>query len=180
MAAAQRLAAVDVDAVITSPRARARATADAIANALGIEAVVDEAIAETDFGDWEGHTFAEIRAQWPDELTAWLADPDVAPPGGESFTATFKRVSDWRERAVVDYPGKTVVVVSHVTPIKTLVAHAMGAPLEAVFRMELSPASISVVSFHDDPRSDEGPRGSLRLYNTLPPGNGATLDPGRW
>ena len=44
------------------------------------------------------------------------------------------------------HPGETVVVVSHVTPIKTLVAHALEAPLESVFRMELAPASVSVVS----------------------------------
>ena len=46
------------------------------------------------------------------------------------------------------HAGKTVVVVSHVTPIKTLVAHAVDAPLDAVFRMELSPASVSVLAFY--------------------------------
>ena len=59
------------------------------------------------------------------------------------------------------------MVVSHVTPIKTLVARALEAPLEAVFRMELTPASVSVVSFFDE---EDGPtRGSVRLFNALPP-----------
>jgi broad specificity phosphatase PhoE/ribonuclease HI len=158
-AAAQRLAALDVDAVITSPRARARATASAIATALGIEATVDEAIAETDFGDWEGHTFAEVRKQWPDALAAWLADPDVAPPGGESFTATFKRVGDWRQRAVEAYPGKTVVVVSHVTPIKALLRDALDAPAQVLYRIHLDPASVSAIDWYS------GGAGVVRLVN---------------
>jgi ribonuclease H / adenosylcobalamin/alpha-ribazole phosphatase len=158
-AAAQRLAALDVDAVITSPRARARATAEAIATALGVEALVDDAVAETDFGDWEGHTFAEIRQQWPDELAAWLADPDVAPPGGESFTATFKRVADWRERVVATYPGKTVIVVSHVTPIKALLREALDAPPHVLYRIHLDPASVSTVDWYADTA------GVVRLVN---------------
>jgi probable phosphoglycerate mutase len=149
-AAAKRLAVLDVDAVITSPRARARVTADAIAAALGIEPYVDDAIAETDFGDWEGHTFAEIQQQWPKEMAAWLADPDVAPPGGESFTSTFKRVEAWRERLVETYPGKTVVVVSHVTPIKALLRDALDAPAHVLYRIHLDPASLSRVDWHAD------------------------------
>jgi broad specificity phosphatase PhoE len=71
-----------------------------------------------------------------------------------------------------------VIVVSHVTPIKTLIAHAVGAPLTALFRMELSTASVSVVSFYgDDP---DTLRGSMRLYNAQPPGAGQMLDPQRW
>ena len=79
------------------------------------------------------------------------------------------------------YAGKTVLVVSHVTPIKTLVAHAVDAPLSALFRMELSTASVSVVSFVAPAGSDSaGRRGSLRLFNAQPPGAGQMLDPQRW
>ena len=156
---AKRLAAVDVDAVVTSQRARARATAAAIAAALGVEPVVDDAIAETDFGDWEGHTFAEIKQHWPDALNAWLADPDVAPPGGESFTATFKRVGAWRERVVETWSGKTVVVVSHVTPIKALVRDALDAPPHVLYRIHLDPASLSTIDWY------AGGAGVVRLVN---------------
>ena len=71
-------------------------------------------------------------------------------------------------------------MVSHVTPIKILVAHAVDAPLSALFRMELSTASVSVVSFFGEPSSDGDPRGSMRLYNAQPPGAGQMLDPQRW
>ena len=158
-AAAQRLAALDVDAVITSPRARARATADAIATALGMEALVDDAIAETDFGEWEGHTFAEIREQWPDQMASWLGNPDVAPPGGESFTATFKRVADWCDRVVAAYPGKTVIVISHVTPIKALLREALDAPAHVLYRIHLDPASVSTIDWY------AGGAGVVRLVN---------------
>jgi probable phosphoglycerate mutase len=81
-------------------------------------------------------------------------------------------------RVVERFAGRTVLVVSHVTPIKTLVAHAVDAPLSALFRMELSTASVSVVSFFGS--ESEGARGSMRLYNAQPPGAGQMLDPQRW
>ncbi len=86
------------------------------------------------------------------------------------------------DRVLERHPGRTVVVVSHVTPIKTLVANTLQAPLDAVFRMELSPASVTVISFYADRGDQEGPRrhGSLRLYNALPPGERPLLDSGRW
>jgi probable phosphoglycerate mutase len=77
------------------------------------------------------------------------------------------------------HAGKTVVVVSHVTPIKVLVAHAVDAPLESLFRMELSTASVSVVSFFGEAGSG-GIRASLRLYNAQAPGAGQMLDPQHW
>jgi broad specificity phosphatase PhoE len=73
-----------------------------------------------------------------------------------------------RDRIVEAYAGKTVLVVSHVTPIKTLVADALGAPLEALFRMELSPASVSVVSYFEGRDPKGGQMSNLRLYNARP------------
>ncbi|MEZ5194315.1 MAG: histidine phosphatase family protein [Nocardioides sp.] len=77
------------------------------------------------------------------------------------------------DRVLADHAGGTVLVVSHVTPIKTLVSHALQAPLTAVFRMELAPASVSVVAWF--PAAAEGgqgqgdaPTASLRLYNARP------------
>ena len=100
-----------------------------------------------EFGVWDGLTFAEVRERYPDEIQGWLGSLDVAPNGGESFHEVEKRVLAGLERVIDDYAGKTVLVVSHVTPIKMLVAHAVDAPLSALFRMELSTASVSVVSF---------------------------------
>ena len=80
---------------------------------------IDDDLAETDFGSWEGLTFAEVMARWPDEMAAWMADADAAPPGGESFAAVAGARGRALDRLLAAHRGKTVVVVSHVTPIKT-------------------------------------------------------------
>lgn len=153
-----------VDAVVSSPVRRTRESAEILAAVLGQEIEVEPGFAEMEFGSWDGMTFAEVGEQHPDELEAWLGSLDVAPGGGESFRTVQARVLAGLERLLEQHAGRTVVVVSHVTPIKTLVAHALDAPLEAVFRMELSPASVTVVSWYGD-------RPSMRMYNALPPGN---------
>jgi ribonuclease H / adenosylcobalamin/alpha-ribazole phosphatase len=168
-----------VDVVVTSPVRRTRESAEILADRLGVALVEEPGFAEMEFGTWDGMTFAEVREQRRDEIEAWLGSLDVAPGGGESFREVEKRVLDGLSRLLETHAGKTVVVVSHVTPIKTLVAHAVDAPLSALFRMELSTASVSVVTFFGEPDSD-GSRGSLRLYNAQPPGAGQMLDPQRW
>ncbi|GLW20546.1 bifunctional RNase H/acid phosphatase [Microbispora triticiradicis] len=151
-AAAARLARGPrrVEVIVTSPLARARQTAEAVASRTGSAVLVDEDLRETDFGAWEGYTFAEIQRRWPDELAAWLADPDVAPPGGESFASTARRVEEARERIVKAHESRSVVVVSHVTPIKTLIRFALGAPPEALYRMHLDLACLSAIDYYAD------------------------------
>ena len=121
-----------------------------------------------EFGSWDGMSFAEVHEQWPDDLADWLGDLETAPPGGESFRAVEERVLEGRDRLVAAYAGRTVVAVSHVTPIKTLVADALGAPLAAVHRMELAPASVTVISYFLGGPDGDLPMASLRLYNGRP------------
>ena len=167
-----------VEAVVASPVRRTRESAEILAERLGLDVVEEPGFAEMEFGAWDGMSFGEVRDQHPDELQKWLGDLDLAPGGGESFREVEKRVLAGLSRVVERYAGRTVIVVSHVTPIKTLIAHAVGAPLAALFRMELSTASVSVVSFYgEDP---EALRGSMRLYNAQPPGAGQMLDPQHW
>jgi probable phosphoglycerate mutase len=150
LAAARRLASSAAVAVISSPLGRARQTAEVVAEALGLPVEVDEGFQETDFGDWEGFTFAEVRKKWPRELDAWLASTAVAPPFGESFDATTTRVRQARDRVLASYGGKTVVIVSHVTPIKTLVRIALDAPATALYRMHLDLACLTEVQWFAD------------------------------
>jgi probable phosphoglycerate mutase len=146
-AVAERVKGDGVDVVVTSPLQRAHRTAEAIAAAVGADLVVNDDIIETEFGEWEGMTFAEIRERWPDQLQAWSRSPDVAPPGGESFAATFARVGRARDALLSSYAGATVAVVSHVTPIKTLLRDALAAPVDALYRIHLDPASLSVTDW---------------------------------
>lgn len=168
----------DVGAVVASPVRRTRESADIVAAAFGLEVEEEPGFAEMEFGDWDGLTFSEVAERDQAGLTAWLGSLDVPPPGGESFRDVEARVQAGLERVLAAHAGRTVVVVSHVTPIKTLVADALDAPLAAVFRMELTPASVSVIGYHPDPVGP-GLRPSLRLYNALPPSR-STLEPGRW
>ncbi|MET8341007.1 bifunctional RNase H/acid phosphatase [Streptosporangium canum] len=151
-AAAARLSRepYDIQVVVSSPLKRARATAEIVAARLGLEVIVEEGLREADFGDWEGHTFTEIQRRWPDALAAWLADPSAAPPGGESFGVAARRVQATGDRLVERYEGRTVLAVSHVTPIKMLLQSALLAPLAALYRMHLDLAALSLIEYYAD------------------------------
>ncbi|RMB87021.1 bifunctional RNase H/acid phosphatase [Streptomyces shenzhenensis] len=162
---AQRVAAAlarrgTVQAIVSSPLARTRETAAIVAAGLGLEVAVADGLRETDFGAWEGLTFGEVHERHPDDLNAWLTDPEARPTGGgESFAATAARVAAARDELVTAYAGRTVLLVTHVTPIKTFVRLALGAPPESLFRMELSAASLSAVAYYADGNA------SVRLFN---------------
>jgi ribonuclease H / adenosylcobalamin/alpha-ribazole phosphatase len=139
-----------IDLVVTSPLSRARRTAEAVAGATGAPLSVDDDLAETDFGDWEGLTFAEVRKRWPEEMNAWMASADVPPPGGESLSAAARRALAALDRMLAEHSGKTIVVVSHVTPIKTIICRALLAPPAALFRIHLDVASLSEADWFAD------------------------------
>ncbi|MEV6035860.1 bifunctional RNase H/acid phosphatase [Nonomuraea sp. NPDC052116] len=151
-AAAERLSREPyrLDVIVSSPLKRARQTAEAVARRTGLDVEVDEDLRELDFGDWEGHTFTEVQRRWPAELSTWLADPETAPPGGESFATVARRVQAAGERLVERYEGKTVLAVSHVTPIKMLLRLALMAPLESLYRMHLDVACLSLIEYYAD------------------------------
>ncbi|MGW7446662.1 bifunctional RNase H/acid phosphatase [Kitasatospora sp. NPDC054795] len=159
--AAEALAARgSVQAVVASPMRRTRQTAETVAARLGLEVRYEDGLREVDFGDWEGLTFAEVRERYPDDLTAWLGSAKARPTGsGESFTTLTHRAGVARDKIIARYAGKTVLVVSHVSPIKTLVRLALGAPPDSMYRMELSAASICAVQYYADGNA------SLRLLN---------------
>ena len=149
-AAARRLAARGgIDAIVTSPLQRARRTADAVASATGAPVRVDDAWMEMDFGEWEGLSYAEAAEGWPEEMAAWMKDSVAAPPGGESIAAAARRVLPALDR-LRDQPRATVVVVSHVTPMKIVLRHALLAPPPAVRRMHLDVACLCEIDWYDE------------------------------
>jgi len=148
-----------ISAVISSPLQRAHATATAAADALGLSVAVDENLTETDFGEWEGLTFPEAAKSHPDVHGRWLRDTSLAAPGGESFDEVGQRVHRALDRIVAEHPGATVLVVSHVTPIKTLLRLALDAGPTILHRVHLDLASLSIAEFYPDNGA------SVRLVN---------------
>ena len=184
-AAAGRLASgAPIDAVISSPLRRAAATAAIAAGELGLTASTDDDLRETDFGDWDGFTLAEIQERWPAAAAAWRRDPEQAPPGGESFADASHRVNRVCDRLLRQHAGQTVLVVSHITPIKIMLCRALGAPLSTLYRLYLGSACISEIqgTAASSPRSTASttpatfrnpPAPSNGTVPTVPPGPGA-------
>jgi len=148
-----------IAAVLSSPLQRAYDTATTAAKALGLDVTVDDDLIETDFGAWEGLTFAEASQHDPELHRRWLRDTSAMPPSGESFDSVLDRVIRLRERIVAAHQGATVLVVSHVTPIKMLLRLALDAGPGVLYRLHLDLASLSIAEFYSDGAS------SVRLVN---------------
>ncbi len=158
-AAAARLAKLDFAAIVSSPLGRARQTAQAVAAATGHPTEIHEGLTETDFGDWERLSFTEAAARDPELHARWLADPSVHAPNGESFDQVHRRVRRTRDDLIARFGGQTILVVSHVTPIKSLLRMGLDAGPSLLFRLHLDLASLSTVEFYPDGNA------SVRLVN---------------
>ncbi|NLV78356.1 MAG: bifunctional RNase H/acid phosphatase [Rhodococcus sp.] len=159
-AAARRLGARGgITAVVSSPLGRARETATAAADALDLPVRVHDGLTETDFGAWEGLTFGEAARRDPALHRRWLGDTSVRPPDGESFDEVRARIGSVRDELIDEYGGATVLVVSHVTPIKTFLQFALDSGPSLLYRLHLDLASLSIAEFYPDGGS------SVRLVN---------------
>ena len=139
-----------VAAVVSSPLKRSIRTAELVAAALAAPMVVHDGLTEVDFGAWEGLTFAEAAASHPDLHSRWLVNSSVTAPGGESFEAVHRRVRRARDDLIATYGGAAIIVVSHVTPIKTLLRMALDTGPSLLRRLHLDLASLSIAEFYPD------------------------------
>lgn len=139
------LTGVDVDAVVVSPLLRARQTADVLRERLGWpRGAVDERWAELAFGEWDALTAAEVAARGDRELFGrWLGDASVRPPGGESMRELEARVGEAMADLLREHQGRTVVVVCHMTPIRSVVRNLLGAGEQALSRLRFAPGSLT-------------------------------------
>ena len=127
--------------------ARARDTAEALGTGLDLE--VDERWIEVDYGEYDGR---ELRAIPGEVWAQWRADPNFTPPGGESLAAAGARVREACEELFADPDGgargdETVVVVSHVSPIKAAACWSLGMGDEGAWRLYLANASITRITW---------------------------------
>ena len=139
-----------VSAVVASPIKRTRETANIIANSLSLAVSTNENIAEISFGDWDGFTNEEVSEKWPVEMSDWRGSWTVAPPNGESLEDFDSRVQLGRREILKEHAGKTVVVVSHVMPIRGFLKAGMDANSAAYWRPQVAPCSITIIRFWGD------------------------------
>jgi ribonuclease H / adenosylcobalamin/alpha-ribazole phosphatase len=151
-----------IAAVHASPLRRCRETAEIVAKRLSVGISVDDDLAEADFGEWDGLTYLEVQERWPEEFGAWIESTAVAPPGGESIDSVAERANGARQRLLEKYAGQTVVVVSHVTPMKMIIRETLQAPMDVIHHLHVLPASLSVVAWWPDGVS------ALKLFSHTP------------
>jgi broad specificity phosphatase PhoE/ribonuclease HI len=134
-------------AVVHSPIARAKQTAQAISNRISLPMVSDADLAEIGFGEWDGLTNEEMIAAFEEEYNSWRGSFDVAPPGGESLKDFDARVRRAFDAILKQYSGQTVVVVAHVMPIRALLRLANDSSIAGFWRTNIGPASISIARY---------------------------------
>ena len=144
---AARLAHLPLTAVYSSPLDRTRETAAAIAACHRLPVLVCDGLAEIDFGSWTGRRFDELDAdpRW----RAWNLLRSRAPlPGGGLMLSVQLRAVTALQTLCAAHPDQTVAVVSHADVVKAAIAYFLGIHLDLFQRLEIAPASVSVVALH--------------------------------
>ena len=148
ISAAQWFEKIPVDAVYSSPTRRTRETAAPIAKTLGLTPIFDDRLMERHFGIWEGLYFQEIMDRFPTEHRQWKIDnAGFAPEGGETIYQMLERLQAARDQMLSEFAGRTVLVVSHVGPIRAFVTDAIGLPVPHFRRLTIDNASATRVDF---------------------------------
>ncbi len=141
------LASIKLDAIYTSPIERCRETAAAVASGRKMQPSIDKAFIEADFGSWTGRTLKSLY-----KLKSWQ-DLMVAParfrfPDGETLGEVQNRAVAGVERLAAKHKKAAIAVASHSDVIRVTLAHYLGMPLDLIHRLDVLPASVSIVDLH--------------------------------
>jgi broad specificity phosphatase PhoE len=128
--------------VLTAPAPAARETA----TALGLDAEVEIALRDCDYGRWRGLASKDVAEREPDAFATWLGDPTAAPHGGESVAAMIERVGDWLAQSLAR-EGATLAV-THASIVRAAIVNALGAGPSAFARIDAAPLSLARLSGH--------------------------------
>jgi probable phosphoglycerate mutase len=165
----EALADEDITAVYSSDLGRAHQTAETIAEVAGIPVVPEEGLRERHFGMFEGKTFDEIHAHWPEHAQNWRRRiPDWQPPeGGESLLELRERVNRTMTQLAARHPGEQIVVVAHGGVLDALYRIATGQevnsprtwelPNGAINRLLWTPGGFTLVGWSDTQHLDNAP-----------------------
>jgi probable phosphoglycerate mutase len=126
-------------ALYCSDLERARETADLLSGALKVAPIADPALREVHVGDWQGLSYEDIAARYPDEWDAWRRGVDFKRGGGgETYVEVGVRVTASIDRIAAAHPGETVAIVSHGAAIKVFVASVLGLDTLALRRYRVA------------------------------------------
>jgi len=140
-----------IDEIIASDLRRAMQTAQTIAAPHNMAVEPDVRLREMAFGDWEGLTWGEIQARWPERVAAWLENPlNVAPPAGETLQQVAVRVQDFCQDVMRRKDDLAIMVVSHGGPLRVLLCLALGLSVREHWRFKLDVASVSQIEMYND------------------------------
>lgn len=144
----ERLGNASIDAIYSSPLERTCETALPLAKRLGLEIRTSREFLEVEIGGWTGKTL-EMLAQDPLWRLYNTFRTGTRPPDGELMVEVQQRMVTEIERLRTEHPHGTLAVISHADPIKTVLAHYAGIPLDFLLRLEISLVSVSVLKIGD-------------------------------
>lgn len=171
---AEKLAAhfpVDkIEAVYSSDLARAMKTASCVADRFGQTVEPRPELRELNFGDWEGLTYDEIVAKWPDALENFFQHPDVLEiPHGESFPKLRERALACVEEIVSRHPDQTVAVFAHGAILRTILTAALHMDLQYVWTIRQFNTAVNIVTYTEHGTTVELINGTGHLKYTQEP-----------
>jgi probable phosphoglycerate mutase len=143
-----RVAPERAPVIYTSPRGRARQTAEILGRVWGANVREAGDIDEIDYGDWTGRTLDELRlsAHW----RAFNAARSCTPiPNGESIPAVQERTIGFFQSLRERHSYETVAAVTHAEVIRAALIYYLGIPVDLMLRLEISPASMSIVQLDE-------------------------------
>ncbi|VBB06826.1 phosphoglycerate/bisphosphoglycerate mutase active site [Lucifera butyrica] len=148
---AERLRPEPIQAVYASDLSRAFQTAEEIArfHALPVQSVPE--LREIKFGEWEGLTYDEIYARWPEIMDKFYTHTDeIQIPGGESFKELKERAEEAIQKLIRQHEGETIAVVSHGGTIRALLCAALNIHLNFVWNIRQDNTAVNIIEYHND------------------------------
>jgi probable phosphomutase (TIGR03848 family) len=146
---AERLANIPIAAIYSSPLERAIETAKPLAKGHHLQTIIQQDFIEIDFGEWTDCSFEELRSQKQFQLFNTFRST-TRIPGGESMMEAQTRMIAGLQQLCLQHPNETVAVVSHADTIKAAVTYYAGIPLDLFQRIEISPASVSIIEVYEE------------------------------
>ena len=140
-----------LDAVYASDLVRARVTAETVAKNFGLPVQLEPAFRELSFGDWEGLTYEEVVASWPDAMRNFLAHPDILEvPHGESFPAVQQRALKRLHELLQQHEGQTIMIAAHGAVLRTMLVAALHMPLQYLWSIRQFNTAVNIVRYDTD------------------------------